>query len=364
MFVGGFGSPKDGSTGGQVFACNSLLKSPLSNFVEWILVDSTQRSTPPPPLLVRSLDGITRVVRVLWHLCFSRIDAVLVFTSMHGLSLYEKGLICIFGKVFRKRVLLSTRSHPHLPSIQPGFFRRYVNLVCKMCDVIICQSELGKKDLAELFDVPLRKISVVPNWIDVTQFHPEPITRDRDVSGKCRLCYLGWLDPIKGLNFLLHAIRTLKSRRDDFELTLIGGGCAEAELRALAKDLQIQDVVQFKGWVVPNSVRHELNQCDVFVFPSLHEGMPNSLLQAMACGLPVIASNVTSIPEVVENNKNGLLVPARSSEAISDAIEHLLDNPEKRIQMRKNNLSRVASLHCIDATWPRIAELLGIDAGG
>ncbi len=362
LFIGGFSVPRDGSQGGQIFACRSLISSPLAQYVQWSLIDSTQRTNPPPNLSVRIFDGVRRVLKLCWHLCFSRIDVVLIFSALMGISIYEKGLMCILAKSFGKRVVLSTRSHPSLPNRVPRFFQRYVKLVCKFCDVIVCQSQLGQQDMRLLFDVPPGKLRVIPNWIDGEKYFA---TEDSTLHSACpprktRIVYVGWLDPIKGLPYLLSAIAELARQRDDFELVLYGGGVSELDLKQQSLNLGIDSKVNFAGWISNEKVPGVLRAADIFVFPTLHEGMPNSLLQAMACGLPVITTRVTSIPEIVVDQINGLLVAPQSPSEIATALTDLLEHPEKRRRMGSQNRHKILSEHTIGSAWPKLASVLGI----
>lgn len=361
LFIGGFSVPEDGTQGGQVFACRSLLDSPLKNFVTWHLVDSTQRSNPPPGMAIRVFDALNRLRQCFWHLCVSRVDVVLIFSSLMGISIYEKGLMCAMARLFRKRVVLATRSHPSLPHPAARWFQRYVKLTCKACDEVICQSELGRRDLLSLFAVEPGKVTVVPNWIDTTKFYPASSPRPQD-SVVIELAYVGWLDPVKGLDYLIDAMGLLAQTRTDFRLTLYGGGISHEPLTARVDELGVAQRIHFAGWIPADEVRDALVASDIFVFPSLQEGMPNSLLQAMACGLPVIATHITSIPELVEPGRNGILVPPKDAAAIAAALGELMDNPALRRAMGENNQADVAARFTIGAAWPRIGRALGLPA--
>ena len=361
IFVGGFSVPEDGTEGGQVFACRSLLASPLSDLAAWILIDSTQRSNPPPSFVVRAWDAGKRLMQLIYSLLFRRADALLIFSSLRGVSIYEKGLMCVLGRAFGKRVVLSTRSHPKLADRFPRIFQNYVRFSMRCCDQIICQSELGRAELSQLFSVDCNKIHIVPNWIDPVRFSDQPVPDTKNMGRpKKQLLYVGWLHPVKGLPYLLEAVRDLAIERNDFTLVLYGGGQSEPELRCLAKSLAIEPVVQFGGWLANEKVPDAMRNADIFVFPTLHEGMPNSLLQAMACGLPIVSTNVTSIPEIVEDQVSGLLVDPHSPNEICDALRCLLNDDNKRQSMAAVNRQRILDHHTVNAAWPIIGQLVGI----
>ncbi len=367
LFLGGFSVGKDGTEGGQIFACRSLVSSPISDFVEWKLVDSTQRSLPPPGVLIRAYDAFSRLCQCVYHLIFSRIDTVLVFTNFSVFSIAEKGLVCILGGLLRKHVVVSFRFHPHLPKRGQRFYKAYVRLVCRSCRKIICQSQLAADELIRLFKVSAQKIEVVHNWIDVRRFaagesdgHMQ--SPPAAVGDKIKLIYVGWMHPKKGVQFLIPAIRLLADKRQDFLLTMCGGGDLFESLKQQTMELGIQDFVDFRGWVKNEEVHALLNESSIFVLPSLAEGMPNSLLQAMSCGLPVITTNVSSIPAIITNNVNGFLIEPGSPDAICQAIDKLISAPDLRRRMSATNREQILK-HDIRNVWPRVAKILNVTVG-
>jgi len=358
LFVGGFSKPKDGTEGGQITACRSLVASPLANYVHWILIDSTQRSEPPPGILLRIFDALIRLVKFIWHLLVSRIATVFVFSSFVPLSILEKGTLCILGKLARKRVVLSVRSQPFLPgTCFDRLYVRYVRYALRCCTKIICQSQYGSDELCKVFGIDANTIEIVPNWIDTNVF--KPIGRGgQHVSGRLSLVYVGWLHEYKGLEFLFQAIKILSMERQDFCLRLYGGGGNREHLVTLTKELEIESLVEFMGWMENKKIPAILSESDVFVFPSLEEGMPNSLLQAMACGCPVVTTNVSSIPEIVIDGENGVLVSPRSPEELAAGIVQLFDAPEIRKRMGRANQKAIRNRHSIDHGWRRVGKIL------
>jgi glycosyltransferase involved in cell wall biosynthesis len=207
-----------------------------------------------------------------------------------------------------------------------------------------------------VFGLQADKMHVVHNWVDTRQFTAKP--RATNSLGVTTLVYVGWLSPGKGVEYLLKAIRMLLYERRQLRLNVYGGGVLEDSLKALAQELGIAQSVKFHGWVPNDKIPSILNQSDIFVFPTLREGMPNSLLQAMACGLPVVATNVTSIPEIVVNERNGYLVPPRSPEALAAAIARMLDEPELRSEIGRHNAAAVLSRHSVECAWRKVGEII------
>ncbi|MGQ0809795.1 MAG: glycosyltransferase family 4 protein [Nitrospiraceae bacterium] len=137
---------------------------------------------------------------------------------------------------------------------------------------------------------------------------------------------VGWLTPIKGHRFLIQAVAQLKPVFPKLHLVIVGSGDLLDELSALAKELRMTDSVQFLG------ERTDVDAClagmDCFVLSSLNEGMGRALIEAMAAGLPVIATHVGGIPALIEQERTGLLVPPGDAQALGDALRRYLDHPE------------------------------------
>ena len=133
----------------------------------------------------------------------------------------------------------------------------------------------------------------------------------------------------KGIRFLIEAIGRLKNER--VELTLIGDGNCEEELKKLANDLGVSDRVMFKGYVNHDSIGEIYRNSDLFVLPSQNEGMSNALLEAMASGLPVIVTDTGGTSELLDGN--GVVVPVRDSDAIAQGVRGLMGDREARRRM-------------------------------
>jgi glycosyltransferase involved in cell wall biosynthesis len=129
----------------------------------------------------------------------------------------------------------------------------------------------------------------------------------------------------------------------NIELTIAGDGPEEQALRALAKDFSIGDRVRFLGYVANEDLRREYLEADLFVLPTLSEALGSVVLEAMSCGLPVIATDVGGIPEMIEDGVNGFLVPPGDAARLAQAISQLAANPLRRRAMRRANLERIAT---------------------
>ena len=157
---------------------------------------------------------------------------------------------------------------------------------------------------------------------------------------------IGRLTEQKGHRYLLEAWRTIASVDPAVRLLLIGDGPLRNRLPAYARNIGLGDRAIFTGW--RNDVPDLLDAADIYVHPSLWEGFGLVLLEAMATGKPVIASNVSAIPEVVINGETGILVPPRDSKALADAICRLLEDVEFRRKMGGAGRRRVEEVFSVE----------------
>ncbi|MCP4603644.1 MAG: glycosyltransferase family 4 protein [Proteobacteria bacterium] len=191
---------------------------------------------------------------------------------------------------------------------------RYVfkNLSCKTwrgAEAVVANST-GLRSLA-LKSSSAQAIEVITNGVDTDKFRPGS---DERQTGKITLVSVGRLIQRKGYEYLIDALKGAK----EFELVLIGDGNIKETLSELATRLNVD--VKLLGRLEREGVIDNLQKADIFVLPSLNEGMSNSVLEAMACGLPVITTNVGGCDELVSDGVNGFVVEKADSSALSEAL--------------------------------------------
>lgn len=176
------------------------------------------------------------------------------------------------------------------------------------------------------------------------------IEKEIDKSKEINLLFTGRIDPAKGLFELVEATAALNKKYERVILNIVGWEDrqekpVEGKLNQVAEKLEIKENVIFHG---RKKVGHELfsyyQNADVYVLPSYHEGFPRTIWEAMANGLPVVATAVGGIPEFLESGKNCLLIPPRNVESIVDKVEDLIENPERRKRIVTGAYERVAEV--------------------
>jgi glycosyltransferase involved in cell wall biosynthesis len=189
---------------------------------------------------------------------------------------------------------------------------------------------------------------------------PRPVT---DGEGRPLILSVGRLVPKKGFCYLLDACASLREQGQAFECVIVGGGPLAAELQEQVDRLQLNEHVQLAGAVPFEEVQRQMRQASVFVMPSIvlengdRDGIPNVLIEAMALGIPPVATNVSGLPEPVVNEQTGLLVPPHDVMAITKAVARLLNEPELCRALGDNARQRVAELFGPDQTADKIVAL-------
>jgi len=200
--------------------------------------------------------------------------------------------------------------------------------------VIVSVSKFTLEHLQHLISLPEERTPIVYNGIDGNRFkisRPK-MTRIRRELGIAEnelfIGTVGNLYPVKGQKYLLHAFHQTASNHPDVHLGLVGRGRLLDELKETTRQLQVPEKVHFLGF--REDIPELLAAMDVFVLPSLSEGMPVSILEAMASRTPIIASEVGGIGEMITHNKNGLLVPPRNVEKLAESLHLLVSDPALR----------------------------------
>jgi glycosyltransferase involved in cell wall biosynthesis len=194
-----------------------------------------------------------------------------------------------------------------------------LNLAACLTDDFICVSEDSARDTID-HEAAARKVSTIWNGIDTTRFA---------YTGPCAggpVVTVARLSPEKDIANLLQAAALVRRERPGFRLEIAGDGPCMTALRQLASDLALEQSVTFRGEV--RDIRGLLARASLFVLPSLSEGISLTLLEAMARGLPVVATRVGGNPEVVAYGETGLLVPARDAAGLATAIRRIEEDPE------------------------------------
>ena len=211
----------------------------------------------------------------------------------------------------------------------------------RWCDVVLANSRAVAGVLSRREGVPAAKIKVVYQGIDIARFknagrstHAAASTPRDIVIG-----YVGRLHPEKGPGYLIEAAALMSKTTRRFRLVMVGDGPEASRLRRMVDAHGLCDCVEFAG--VQADIVSYMRSFDILAIPSLEEGLPTVAMEALACGVPIVASAVGGTPEVVQHGQTGLLVPAEVATSLADALLSLITNESLRRRIAQN-VPRVA----------------------
>jgi glycosyltransferase involved in cell wall biosynthesis len=261
----------------------------------------------------------------------------------------------LLKKVFNIPYVVSLRGGD-VPGFRPYDFRKYHKVLAPILQVVwrnassVVANSKGLRDLARAFDSRF-DIPIIPNGVDLALYS----STEREWAPPLILS-VGRLVYQKGFDLGIRALARLKHL--DWQWCIAGDGPELDALKSLAREQGISDRVTFLGW----QSREELIQCykqsNLFLFPSRHEGMPNAVLEAMASGLPIIASRISGNEELVLHERTGLLVETENLDALTSALREFIQDRARRQKMGAASRQRVDEFYGWENTAKQYAALL------
>ncbi len=259
----------------------------------------------------------------------------------HG---YKSNLYAIFATLFDNVHLLAT-CHPWIKTSPRGkAYAKIDKLFLKKFSKIVAISDQVKNEILDA-RIPDYKISVIDNGINLRrfegQFDSKEIRKQFGIDLESKVIgAVGRLDFEKGHHILMEAAKNIIAKNSSTFFVIVGEGSLKDDLKIKAEELKIEDHVLFPGFV--NDIAKILSTFDVFVLPSLTEGLPLVLLEAMAAKKPIIATKVGSVPKVVINNESGILIKPGDVDELSNAVLDILNDENKANLIGKNAHNRIA----------------------
>ncbi|MEX2280917.1 MAG: glycosyltransferase family 4 protein, partial [Gemmatimonadota bacterium] len=345
LLIGSFPPPDSPIVGGIRTACDSLLASTLPDRWDLALIDSTMQSIPKPPLFRRILGATHRCGLYLKALFGGNPDAVVMFTA-GGLGFVEKSLYAMLATMAGVPSLMWMVGGEFMTrNLKSPWYRRFAALLLRWPTLLLSPGPTWQRFYAQTFGIPKERCPTIESWIgDQTLFdvYRQPSS---NTNAPVSIVFVGWIERAKGVFELISAASRLAvdPALPKFKITLIGGGGALQEAADLVDTLGLMHLVTLTGWISDVEKRETLTNADIFVLPTHAEGLPLAMLEAMVVGLPVITTPVGSIPDVVSDGNEGLLIPVGDIERLVGALADLLRNPAERERMGKAAKSRAAS---------------------
>lgn len=218
-----------------------------------------------------------------------------------------------------------------------SYTSRQIIEAMSFADKILSVSEDLKLHITNL-GINEEKVHVVPNGVDTAKFKPTGKAHARDLlnlpQDKNIVLFVGALRKIKGVDYLIEAAKDFVNTNTDLFMVGRDDGLRKS-LEKRAQELKIADHIRFTGPVDHEKIPLWISASDILVLPSLSEGRPNVVLESLACEVPVVATNVGGIPELMIDGETGYLVPSKDPIEISRKINKLLENKSQRENMGK-----------------------------
>jgi glycosyltransferase involved in cell wall biosynthesis len=206
--------------------------------------------------------------------------------------------------------------------------------------------------LKAIFESYSMHAEIVPNIVDLDRFHPD----DNKSSCAPHVVVARNLEPIYDNAAAIRCLALVRQKHPNARLTVAGTGPEEEHLRALAVQLGLERAVEFAGRLDRDEMARLYRQCDVMLNPSTVDNMPNSVLEAMASGVPIVSTNVGGVPYIVQDDRTALLVPPGDDRSMADAVCRVIENPALAQRLRSQALGEVQQY-----SWPSVrTSLVGV----
>ena len=270
--------------------------------------------------------------------------------------IYIAGVLAVLlGKKYKIPVIISEHFSWFPRHKLSSFDRIRAGFAMKRAKIILPVSK-NLKEAIESYGIK-NKFKIVPNVVNFQIFYP-CLYHSRE--NKKKILFVGVLRPVKGVPYLLQSLSQLKQKRQDFVLDIIGDGPNENEYKELVQKLAISNFVRFHGLKPKEEIAKFMRNCDFFVSSSLWENLPCVLIEAMASGLPIVASKVGGVPEII-NKKVGVLTPPKDVDELAKAIDYMLDHykdysPQRISEHAKSKFSYETVGKTLDQIYREIAH--------
>jgi colanic acid/amylovoran biosynthesis glycosyltransferase len=238
-----------------------------------------------------------------------------------------------------------------------------LNLVAQEADQVVAISEYNRHFISKTTGRPREAIAVIRCGIDLGNFAGiQPVAHTQEAGDRLRLIAVGSLNHKKGHEVLIEACQLLKERQIPFVCNIIGRGEGEARLAELISRLGLQQHVYLRGALPNPAILAEYGRHDLFVLASVvapngdRDGIPVVMMEAGACGLPLVSTAVSGIPELVRHGKTGLLAPPEDARSLADAITTLAANPLLRQELGEAARALVQEEYNIAINAQRLVE--------
>lgn len=294
------------------------------------------RTSSNTPQLEKALIVLEGLLKFTWTMLTDSNIKIVHVNAASDASFWRKRIFISLAKIFNKKIVY----HNH-----GGGFKRFtsqhpkaVQRTLAKVDCIVALSE----DWANFFNsqTSCQNVKIIKNVVPLPQTKPLE-NGEHDTKKIMQLTFLGKITPEKGIYDLVELIAENKDLYNGRIHLSIGGNGETAKLQKEIYSKGLENIVTFVGWVNGDKKEELLNSTDVYVLPSYYEGLPISILEAMAHKKAIISTTVGGIPEIVIDSENGFLITPGDKQALKCAIDKLLQDATLRTKMGKNSFQKV-----------------------
>ena len=279
------------------------------------------------------------------------------FDLIHAHWILPQGVIAYFCKKILKIHYIVSIHGSDILTFNNLFFRKVYEIVLSNADFVTANSSKTAESADRIIKT---NIELIPMGVDLDLFYKDK-TNKKNKNPK--IIFVGRLIDWKGVGYLLDAIAKVKIKYPTILLEIIGDGSEKVNLQKRVKELKIENNVVFWGSIPNHKLPYFYRSSDIFVIPSIindngeTEGLGTVTLEAMACGIPVIGTDVGGIPDIIKNKVTGFLVEEKNGEAIADCIIKILGNKSLRDDMCQNAQKIIVERFSWDVVSDRFIEL-------
>lgn len=313
----------------------SLITRPIK--ITGLFLKIAYWNLPSPRFLIRALSLFPKAILTARKIQEANVDHIHVHYATHP------ALIAYIVSTL-EGVDYSITIHSH------DIYDNHVMLKQKLgkAKFLITVSQYNVEYLSQLLGEKIReKTHVVHCGVNTKDYQPAAKSPASNLKATTIL-QVGSLHWKKGQTYLLEAAKLLKAKTPDFSLMIVGDGKERPHLEKLIEELSLQDTVTLLGAKTQAEVKELLPQADLYVQSSVSEGIPVAIMEALSCQLPVVATNITGIPELVIHEQTGVLVPPRDPEAIAEALFRFMQAPGEAAEFGKAGRDHVAEIFSLD----------------
>ena len=326
-------SPRLSAISGVSTHVKMILESSLTNDFEFIHFEIGSEGKKENSFC-KYLRITTDPIKFFFNILKSKPNLIHINSSVDLKAVVRDSIFIFISKLLGLKII--TQIHGGiLPSelSKSSFLGKCFFYFFRMSDLIIVLNSVELSEYKKYF--PLITIELIPNAIPfVEDLDDSSLVEKRDFLS---LIYIGRFIKNKGVFDIVDSLKDLNEKNVNFKFYFVGSGEADEELRKKVSDYNFGDKVSFLGNVMGKDKFKLLKQSDLFIFPTYHsEGMPYSILEAMASGVPTITCNIPGTKNLIKNNKNGCFVAPKNSKQLSKIILNLLNDYEKLEAMKQN----------------------------